>query len=298
MRSVGDMLAIGLMILEGDVPVELSTIADDWKTIEVPRAAGGLPQLKAKLRKSHAVAIIGAGSKKARYAREALTLGKHVLIDFPAGLTWNEVARLKELSAHNGLCLYSPNLLRLEAGMSELRQMAGDGSSKLLSLTISYGMGGKLEQSQYSMKLAQILDLAEWVVGSKYVNVRQEKSASAPSANARVILMSHENGVKTLLNIHYASSRDASLWIDGVFDNSIVHLNPWAQTIRLQSLNERSHKEIDWAVSSLRRAIEDFKMVIDRRSEPSDFGDQRRVIELTRKLAQDGKGFSANQHAA
>jgi predicted dehydrogenase len=282
------MLTIGLIILEDDIRVDQSTIANGWKAIELPSPARGLSQLKARLKKTEAVAIVGADARKTRYARKALALGKHVLIDFPAGRTWNEVAHLKELSANNGLCFCSPNLLTLETGMSELRQMAGDGSSKLLSLTVSYGIGGRPNQTQYSMKLAQLLDLTEWVVGSKHVNARQERSGTASSVNARVVLLSHENGVKTMLNIHYAPSRNPSLWIDGVFENSMVYLNPWAQTIKLQFLSDHSQKEISWAVSSLRRAIEDFEMAIDKRSEPSDFDDQSRVIELTRKLTQVG----------
>src|SRR5208282_5660407 len=112
----------------------------------------GVAQLKSRLKKSGAFVIIGAGPKKASFAREALLLRKHVLSDFPAGLTWSEVARLKEISASNGVLFYSPNLLRFEAGMNELSQMVGRGASKLLSVTISCDLAGRDEQTRLLMR--------------------------------------------------------------------------------------------------------------------------------------------------
>jgi len=272
------------MVLGEDVRAEPATFADDWKIIKVSPSVA-VSQFKAKLKKCGAFVIVGIGSKKADFAREALSLGKHVLSDFPAGLTWTEVARLKEISASNGVRFCSPNLLRFEPGMNELRQMVGGVSSRLLSFTISYGLAGRVEQTRFLMKFAQILDLAEWLVGSKCADVRQETSGTLLSANARVVLMSHENGVKTLLNLRCGSSRNCSLWIDGIFEDSIIHVDPRAQSVRLGSSRNASSSEVDWAVSPLSRAMGAFKMMIDGGSEEPDFSSQRRLIELATELA-------------
>ncbi len=277
------MQPIALMILEDDVRTELSTIIDAGKIIEVHPSVG-VAQLKSRLTKSGAFAIIGAGPKKADFAREALLLRKHVLSDFPAGLTWSEVARLKQISASKGVLFYSPNLLRFEAGINELSQMVDRGASKLLSVTISCDLAGRGEQTQLLMKFAQIIDMIEWLVGSKCVDVRQEKSHRVGSATARVVLMSHQNDVKTLLNLRCGASRNSSLWIDCIFNDSIVHVDPKSQSVRLVSSSNASHSEVNWTVQPLSKAIGAFKMMMRHGSGESDFNSQRRLIQLTREL--------------
>jgi len=276
------MMTIGLMALEGDVRTETSTITNDWEISRLHPNVG-VPQFKVKLKRCEAFAFIGASLKKAKLTRIALSLGKHVLNDFPPAATWNEVERLKEISISNHVYFYTPNLLQFRTGMNALREMVDRKTSQLLSLTISCGFGGRADKTYSLMKFAQIIDLAEWLVGSKCANVSQEKSERNSAANARILLISHENDVKTLLNLCFGPRLRDSLWIDAIFTDSIIHLDPNSQNLRF-AVSRGVSSEVDWSAPPLSRAMNEFKMIIGGSSEMTNFSTQRRLLELTRQL--------------
>lgn len=286
MKSVRAMMTIGLIALEKGYQTEPREISGNWKLVQLARKAprNVLSELKAGARKLDAIAVVGCHLAKARYGREALSLGKHVMVDFPAGQTSEETRRLKELARSKDLQLYSPNLLKTEPGMNELKQLVEDPSSKLLSLTMNCNFATKGKEA-YSMKLAQILDLVEWIAGAKCTEAWARGSTQTVSTAAHVILTSHDNGVKTLLNLRSNSMIDVSTFrADCIFENLIVRLNPWAQSILVESFGGTPVTRVNWAVHTLQNALTNFRSLINGGSEDLRLEDSDRILRLTHQL--------------
>jgi len=280
------MLTIGLIALEKSYQIEPSEVSGNWKLVQLARKGSRnvSSELKAKAKKLDAVAIVGCHSAKVRYAREALSLGKHVMVDFPVGQTSEETRRLKDLATSKDLQLHSPNLLKTEPGVNELKQLVEDPSSKLLSLTMNCNLATKGKEA-YSMKLAQILDLIEWIAGAKCKEVWARRSTQTASAAACVILTSHDNGVKTLLNLRSNSMIDVSTFrAECIFENLMVHLNPWAQSILVERFGGTSVTNVNWAVHTLQNALTNFQRLIDGGSEDLLLEDSDRILGLARQL--------------
>jgi hypothetical protein len=285
LRSDDGVLRIGLLALKDCDHVEPYTTQHNLKLFSLLGPRGQPLRLGAKLKGVEAIAIVGTDIRKTSYARKALSLGKHVLVDFPPGLECNELLRLQELAARNDLCFYSPNLLKAKAGVHELKNMASDTSSKLLSLTLNYNITGMTNQTEKSMKLAQILDLAEWIAGSQCVEIRGEKSCQTPFATAQVVLISHENGVKTLLNIRSTHvMKIPAFWIDGIFENSIVHLSPLAQSILVEPVSNTSVTRVNWGASILEQALKEFQIMVKEGPRDCHLENLQRTVALAREV--------------
>ena len=81
----------------------------------------------------------------------------------------------------------------------------------------------------------------EWLGNSKIKDVCAEKSAKRSHAAALVALGAFENGLKAMLNMYSApTSKRSRLWVDVVFKDSFVHVDPYAQSIRITSFQEES----------------------------------------------------------
>ena len=301
MKDVHAMLTIGLIALEKGCQTEPSEINGNWKLVQLARKGSRsvASELKAGAKKLDAVAVVGCHPAKARFAREALSLGKHVMVDFPAGKTSEETRRLKELARSKDLQLYSPNLLKTEPGVNELKQLVEDPSSKLLSLTINCNFATKGKEA-YSMKLAQMLDLVEWIAGAKCAEAWARGSTRTVSAAAHVILTSHENGVKTLLNLRSNSMIGVSTFrADCILENLIVHLNPWAQSVLLERFGGTSVARVNWAVHTLQKALTNFQSLIDGGAKDLRLDDDSdRILGLTRQLLSARYDAPPNQQAA
>lgn len=280
------MPTIGVIMLHASSHVQRPGISGDWRIEQL--AAGKsrriLSQLKTDAEGLDAVAIIGFDAKKTEYARKALSLRKHVLVDFPAAQTLGEISELRKLASESHLCLYSPNLLKYEPGVRELKTMA-EPPSRMLSITISSSLVGAGKGVEHSMKLAQIINFIEWMAGSECVEIRGEKSAGALRPTAHVALMSHQNGIKTLMNLLFVSARSAPrFWLDVIFDKSVAHLDLYAQSIRVEPFGRVAPRFIDWAVSPLDRALKGFRMNIDSGAEEADTTNFQHVVELVRAV--------------
>ena len=281
------MLTIGIIELDDRCEVDLARIDAGWNIVQLTSKSLRSRPLKAQpmLGELNAIAILGTHPAKFRYAREALSLSKHVMVDFPPGGTPNEVLLLRELAERKGVRFHSPNLLKTEPGMREFRRTVDDPSSKLLSLTVSCNLTARGEVARLT-KLMQMLDLVEWMAGAKSVESRAQKSARVAGASAQVILLTHENGVKSLLNLRSThSSSFPTFWVDGIFDNSIVHLNPHGQSILVGRSDANGIRRVNWAEPALKYALRDFMSLIGNESARSDLTNFERIFQLARKLA-------------
>ena len=277
------MLTIGLIRLPGVILGHELTRGRDWKLISVPAKGAMRRPLERAITDSrlNAIAIIGLGVKKTRYAEKALSSGKHVLVEFPLSHESKEMSRLQKIAEKRELCLYSPNLLRTESSIQELKRTTSSPSAKLLSLTIVCGMNTRFERSDCTMKLVQLLDLLEWVTGSKCMEANGEKSTNHPSSVAFVVTFSLESGVKGLVNLYSAPSKSqVRLWIDGIFEDSLAHIDPYAQAVRLSRFSDNFGKSVNWAPSSVSIALEDFVACIGGERRPSVRDKMEKLLNL------------------
>jgi predicted dehydrogenase len=246
-----------------------------------------------------ALAILGPSPKKARLVEKALLRKKHVLVDFPAAQRVEEARKLAAIASGKELCIYSPNLLIAEPGLQELKHAASRSTGKLLSLTITCGLNAKLSSPNFTMKVAQLLDLAEWLGGAKFKDVCAEKSVKGSRAAALVALASFDNGIKAMLNMYSAPVMGhGRLWVDGVFEDSVVHVDPYAQSIRIAAFHDKSTKSVSWATASLIAAIEDFIDRINAEKEPLDLENLGRMLNLARMVAGNQGPSWARKQAA
>ena len=280
------MLRIGLVVLEKGVGSDRIESDGKWEAVQLFNKGANMKMFKAQPRTEalDAFAILGADESKVRYVREAFSLGKHVMADFPAGRNQQEVLKLRDLACSSCLRFHSPNLLKSEPGMAEFKRKAEDPTSKLASLTVSCSMSAR-GKNAFWMKLTQLVDWVEWMAGTKCVELRSQKSAKTGSNFAQVVLLTHENGVKTLLNVHSAAEVDyPRLWVDAIFDTSIMHLEPTAQTVLVDRFGGSTGR-VNWAEPAVNRALNEFVSLIESGSDRSELSGSDRVIELSRKLA-------------
>lgn len=274
-------MRIGLVDLRESSHWQVFDEGDEWRAIKLTHP-NSVSQFLAGIGKLPAVAIVGSNNSKSVYAAKALTLGKHVLTDFPAGVDPAEIFDLREQAASEELCFYSPNLLKLYPGINELRELT-KGAANLLSLTTVYSVSGK-GKHECLVNLARILDLIEWMVGSECVNVGYEKSSVNDSVNARVIVLSHRNGTKTFLNLCQGQAIKQKFSLDAIFDNAFIRLNTGAQNVRIESLGKRPDQEIDWAISPLSKAINEFVALIKKHESKQDSDNARHVLDLAKSI--------------
>jgi predicted dehydrogenase len=209
--------------------------------------------------KLDAIAIIGLGLRKTWYTEKALSLGKHVLVDFPMTHDIKKMSRLWQIAEERELCFYSPNLLRTESAIQELKRIASSLSHNVLSFTITCGMNTSFRRSDCAMKLMQLLDLLEWITESKCLEINGMMSTNHHSARAFVVTFSLEGGVRGLVNLYSAAVKSSPrLWIDGIFEGSLVHVDPYAQAVRVSWLGGKASKSLNWAPSSMSIALGDF----------------------------------------
>ena len=230
--------------------------------------------------KYDAIAVVGSGRKKAEFAERALLSGKHVLIDFPASHKLEETQRLHDTAVEKKLCLFSPNLMRTELGLPELREAVSSGTSRLLSLTITYGAQVSQGVRQFSMKLMQLLDLVEWLANSRQREVLSHENMAGKSPQACIVLLSMGNGVRALVNLYsISSSSKERFWADGIFEDSITHINPYAQSLRLSHSGQRPEEDVEWGQSSLSFAMKEFLTQISERK-IMNMEQMKRMFEL------------------
>lgn len=275
------MLTIGLVELDGRAFDYVPGSGDGWKLAQLIARGGRPPERAFSDPKLDAVAFLGSSVKKLRFAQKALLHGKHVLVDFPASWTVEGARLLESVAAGRGLCVYSPNLLKFEPGFQEFKRIGTDSTSKMLSVTMTCGVSSTLKNPEFSMKLAQLYDLLEWLGNSKLKDVCAEKSAKGSRSSALVALGSFENGLKLMLNLYSApASKRSRLWVDAVFKDSFVHVDPYAQSVRITSFQERPFRELNWATSAIVGLIEDFAAQVNGEKQTLDLAGLGRMLKL------------------
>jgi hypothetical protein len=280
------MLTIGLVEVGGESIHYVPSVGDGWKLLRL--ASNNRRQLEGALSnlKLDAVVVLGPSAKKSRIARRVLGNKKHVLVDFPAAETLRKATELNKAAMKGGQYIYSPNLLRTEAGLVELKRIITNSTSNLLSLTVTCGVNAKPSDPGFPMRTAQVLDAVEWLVGSTLSEVSTERSKVSPSAAALVTLASFDNGIKAMLNLYATFSRGAGsrLWVDAVFLDSVVHVDPIAQSVRVTSFRNESVKSVNWATPPLTAAVEDFieNMKVERQG--IDLEHLQRALKWTVKV--------------
>jgi predicted dehydrogenase len=283
------MMTIGLIEVGGERLDYMPVSADGWKLVHL--AAKSRRQLERALSnpKLDAVAILGPSPKKTRLAEKALVNKKDVLVDFPAAATFQKAAKLNKIATRVEQRIYSPNLLRTESGLHELKRIIAHSASTLLSLTVTCGVEAEQGKPEFSMKTAQVLDALEWLGDSRMREVSTEKSAVRSSATALVTLGSFDNGLKAMLNMYSAPPRGnhSRLWIDAVFGDSVVHVDPSAQSIGIASFRNESIKNVNWAAPSLITAIEDFISCMKAEKQPLDLENLQRILKLADMVVGD-----------
>ncbi|HUO41386.1 MAG TPA: hypothetical protein VMU35_00295 [Methylomirabilota bacterium] len=272
------MITIGLVELTGTLDY-IPESGDGWKLIKLVAKQGIVPVRAFSNPKLNAVAFLGPSVRRPQLAETAAEKGKHVLLDFPASRTIKSARRIESIATSNDVIVYSPNLLKYEPGFQEVKRISS--MSKMTSLTVTCGIDAKPTSAEASMKLAQLLDATEWLAGSKISNLRAEKSSRRSRVSALVALGSFENGVKVMLNLYSAPSKRSRLWIDAVSKASFLHVDPYAQTVRLTQFQAESARELNWATSPLTSMIEDFIIQVNRGKEPMDLANLERMLNLS-----------------
>jgi len=279
------LLTIGLIDLHKTRLDYVPTGLDGWKLVQL--AHESQDRFERSLRNStlDAVAIIGSSTKKALLAKKALLQSKPVLVDFPAAESPQIMTELRKIAAKAGQHIYSPNLLRNEQGLEELKLRITQSAGKLLSLTITYGASIKPNKPELTMTTVQVLDTIEWLCESRLDELITEKTSNASSA-ALVMLASLDNGVKALLNICSAGMGDHAdrFWIDAVFSNAILHVDPRAQSVRIAPFRNRTVKTINWGTPSLVIAIESFTRFVREETLSLGLENTDRIFNLARKV--------------
>jgi len=275
------MLTIGLVQLDGRPFDYVPGSGDSWKLVQLIERGGRLPERAFSDPKVDALAFFGSSLKKLRFAEKALLHGKHALVDFPVSRTVEGARKVEAVAAGQDLHVYSPNLLKYEPGFQELKRISSNSTSKMLSVTVTCGVNAKLMNPKFSMKLAQLFDVMEWLGNSKIKDVCAEKSAKRSPAAALVALGSFENGLKAMLNMYSApTSNRCRLWVDVVFKDSFVHVDPYAQSIRIARFQEESVRELNWATSALVSVVEDFVARISSGKQRLDLLNLERMLNL------------------
>jgi predicted dehydrogenase len=277
------MMTIGLIEVGGQRLDYVPVTADGWRLVQL--ASKNRRQLERALSspKLNAVAILGSSPEKTRLAEQALVNKKHVLVDFPVAEAFQKAAKLNKIATRVERCIYSPNLLRTEPGLQELKRIITHSASKLLSLTVTCGVKARPGGPEFSMRTAQILDAIEWLGDSALREVSNERSAVSSSAAALVALVSFDNELKAMLNMYSAPARGNHhrLWIDAVFADSVVHLDPRAQSIKIASFRNESVNNVNWATQPLLTTIEDFISCMKAENLQLDSENLQRMLKLT-----------------
>jgi len=256
-----------------------------WKLIWLPATgAKKEPSERAIVGpKLDAVAIIGLGPMKARYAQKALLSGKHALVDFPLSHEFKEILRLQRIAEERKLCLHSPNLLRTESSIQELKRMTHRPSGRILSLTLTCSVNTRFKRTDFAAKFVQLLDLSEWLTNSKCIQAHGKISTIHPSITASVVTLCLESGVIGLVNLYSTPSNSPGrLWIDAVFEDSLLHVDPFAQAVRLSRFRDNASESVNWAPSSLSIALEDFVACIRSKELYSIPDETERIFDLAR----------------
>ncbi|HUK27917.1 MAG TPA: hypothetical protein VLV31_05800 [Candidatus Acidoferrales bacterium] len=281
------MLTIGLVDLRKERLDYVPTRLDGWKLVQL--AHESQERFERSLRNStlDAVAIIGSCTRKTLLAKKALLQGKPVLVDFPPADSPLRITELTKLATKAGQPIYSPNLLRNEQGLKELKQRITLSAGAILSLTIMYGANIRPNKPELTMKTIQVLDTIEWLCESSLDELITEKTSNA-SSTGLVTLASLDNGVKVLLNICSAAMRGYPdrFWIDAVFSNGVVHVDPRAQSIRITSFRDGAVKTVNWGTSSLVVAIENFTKYVRGEVQSSGLENADRIFKLARKVLE------------
>lgn len=280
------MYTVGLVELGGTELGYVSASGNSWKLVQLA-ARGRIPEHAFSNPKIGAIAIIGQSPEKAPLAEKALLRKKHVLVDFPPAQTVDWARKLEAIAAEKGVCIYSPNLMKTETGFQELKRLMDNSTSKMLSVTMTCRVDAKLRSLGFSMKLAQLLDVIEWVAGSRIKEIYGETSAKRSHSAALVALASFDTGLRVLLNMYSAPFRSTRLWVDVVFKDSVVHVEPYAQSIRVTPFQEKSMREVNWATSSLTATIEDFMAHISSEKQVLDLENLERMFGLARAVTVD-----------
>jgi len=266
--------------LDGRTLDYVPSYGDGWKIVRLIAREGKPPERAFSDPKIDAIVFLGSSVNKLRFAEKALLHGKHTLVDFPASRIVESVRKFEAVAGGKDLRVYSPNLLKHEPGFQELKRISSNSASKMLSLTMTCGVNAKLMNPEFSMKLTQLFDLMEWLGNSKIKNICAVKSAKH-SAAALVALGSFENGLKAMLNLYSApTSKRSRLWVDVVFKDSFVHVDPYAQSIRMMSFQKKSIMELNWATLALVAVIEDFISRINSGKQSLDLGNLERLLNL------------------
>jgi hypothetical protein len=192
---------------------------------------------------------------------------------------------LNEKAIHNSTWIYSPNLLKTEPSLKMLSQRARD-SGRLLSLTVTSGVEAKQKNTEFLLRVAQLLDLVEWLADSKLREAYCEKSTVRLSMPALVVLASFNNDVKAMLNV-YSAGADGShvgLCVDGVYEDCILHADPYAQSIRIIPFREERVKSINWSTTSMVEVIEDLTNRIEKAKQPLDLENLQRLLDLAEQI--------------
>jgi hypothetical protein len=279
------MQKIGLLLLDESVARDhpVPTQGPDWDIAHLYRYGDAKTRLYRVIRDpaTTAVVALGLSPRKIAYAKKALSLGKHVLADFPCAHSPAEVTKLEQLASTKRLCLCSPNLLKAERGLQELRRLASGSDNKLRSLTVTCGMSGKYGQDHLWMRLVQLFDLVEWIADSRCLSVYSEAFTMRQSVRAYSILMSLETGVKGLCNLYSVSSKISQhIWVDGVFHDCILRASLGAQSVKVNYFKGAVSENVDWSPSSLNSVLDDFATEIRKENRISDLQHARRVFEL------------------
>jgi predicted dehydrogenase len=274
------LITIGLIELSNEKLGPIPATADGFRIVPLTSRRRELERSLSDPRLD-AVAILGLDPRRDLFAEKALLKGKHVLIDFPVADTFQRATRIHRIATETKKRVYSANLLRTEPGLQELKKKAANSSGKLLSLTVTCGVNTEGRLSEFAMKTAQVLDAMEWLGDSALVDLATERTA-AGSTRALVTLASFDNGLKTMLNMYStpAGSDDSRLWVDAVFEDSVIHVNPREQSISVASFRNHSVHKLNWATPSLIGAIENFLSCMKTEMQPMDLGNLQRLLKL------------------
>jgi predicted dehydrogenase len=287
------MLTIGLILLDADAHLESLIHGSSWKAVKVfQNGVRKPPQKLFHEARYDAFAIVGSYPEKVHYAKKALSLGKHVLVDFPAGKGFGEVSELHDLATTSGLCFFSPNLMRSEPGFQVLKDKI-DSPSKLLSVTVTWRLNSTITKPSYRMRLVQLIDLVEWIADSRYSEALSRRSKER-STSASIFLLSLHNGVKALINIYWTTAKAHSrMWMDAILEDSVMHIAPYAQSLKVEHFKNSTCKEIGWAPSPLSFTLDDFASMI-KRKKASEVNDLERLIKISQEMLRSQKPSSLN----
>lgn len=258
--------------------------ADGWRFVRLAskRKRGKIPDNLFSNPELNAIAILGHGPEKFRLAQKALMKGKHLLVDFPAAGTVEKARLLSEEAIRNNTWIYSPNLLKTEPSLKELKRRTKDSTGRLLSLTVTCGFEAKRNNPEFLMLVARLLDAVEWLVDSKFREVYCEKSIVRSSVSALVALASFDNGVKAMLNIYSVGeiANHTGLWADSVCEDCVLRADPNGQSIRITSFRGERLMPVDWSIPSVVEAVENMGMRIDKAKQPLDLENLQRMLDM------------------